>query len=80
LAQWTAEIVTETTKRRDDSRSRLAVSTETTRDNEPAGDTSPLQDVEAQMRRALGLDGAPRRQDAERAAGRMRSCTLMMTI
>jgi hypothetical protein len=44
------------------------VSTETTPDNEPAGDASPLQDVEAQMRRALGLYGASRRQEAERAA------------
>jgi hypothetical protein len=61
-------IVTEHTKPPDDARGRLILSNETTPDNEPSGDASPLQDVEAQMRRALGLYGVPRRQEAERAA------------
>jgi hypothetical protein len=39
-----------------------------TPDNQPAANASPQQDVEAQMRRALGLFGAPRRQDADQAA------------
>jgi hypothetical protein len=39
-----------------------------TPDNQPAAHASPLQDVEARMRRALGLFGAPRRQDTEQAA------------
>jgi hypothetical protein len=61
-------IVTENTKRPDDSRSRPSRSNETTPDHEPAGDASPLHDVEGQMRRALGLDGGPRRPEAARAA------------
>jgi hypothetical protein len=61
-----AGIVTEDTNRADDARSRLTLSNETP-DTESAGDASPLQDVEAQMRRALGLNGIPRRPDAERA-------------
>jgi hypothetical protein len=65
-----AGIVTENTKRPDDSRSRLTLANETTPDNEPAGEASPLQDAEAQMRRALGLYGAHRLQ-AERAAAPM---------
>jgi hypothetical protein len=44
----------------------MTLSNETTPDNEASA--SPLQDVEAQMRRTLGLYGAPRRPDAERAA------------
>jgi hypothetical protein len=39
-----------------------------TRDIAPTGDPSHMQDVEAQMRRALGLFGAPRRQEPERPA------------
>jgi hypothetical protein len=66
-----AGIVTENANRPDDSRSRLTLSNETTPDNEPAGEASPLQDAEAQMRRALGLYGMPRRPDAERAAAPM---------
>ena len=62
--------MTENAKRPDDSRSRLSLSNETTPDNEPAGEASPLQDAEAQMRRALGLYGAHRPQ-AERAAAPM---------
>jgi hypothetical protein len=57
--------VTEHAKQPDDPRG-LALSNEA--NDEPAGDTSPLQDVEAQMRRALGLFGLPRRQDAEQPA------------
>jgi hypothetical protein len=60
--------VTEETKRPDDARGRLTLSNEPLPGNEPASDASPLQDVEAQMRRALGLYGVPRRQEAERAA------------
>jgi hypothetical protein len=60
--------VTEHTKRPDDARSRLTLSNDTSPDNETSGDASPMQDVEAQMRRALGLYGVPRRQEAERAA------------
>jgi hypothetical protein len=71
LAQYrNAGIVTENTKRPDDSRSRLTLANETTPDNQPAGEASPLQDAEAQMRRALGLYGAHRPQ-AERAAAPM---------
>jgi hypothetical protein len=65
---WNTELVTEDTKRPDDARGRLTLSNETSPDNETSGDTSPMQDVEAQMRRALGLYGVPRRQEAERAA------------
>jgi hypothetical protein len=59
---WNAGIVTENIKRSDDSRSRLTLANETTPDSEPAGEASPLQDAEAQMRRALGLYGARRPQ------------------
>jgi hypothetical protein len=62
---WNAELVTEHAKQPDDPRG-LALSNEA--NDEPAGDTSPLQDVEAQMRRALGLFGLPRRQDAAQPA------------
>jgi hypothetical protein len=65
---WNAGIVTENAKRPGDSRSRLGLSNETTPDSEPAGEASPLHDVEAQMRHALGLYGVPRRPEAERAA------------
>jgi hypothetical protein len=68
---WNAELVTEDIKRPDDARGRLTLSNETSPDNETSGDTSPMQDVEAQMRRALGLYGVPRRQEAERAAAPM---------
>jgi hypothetical protein len=67
---WNAGIVSENAKRPDDSRSRLSLSNETTPDNEPSGEASPLEDAEAQMRRALGLYGA-RRPQAERAAAPM---------
>jgi hypothetical protein len=65
---WNAGTVTEHTKWPDDSRGRLTLSNETTPDNEPSGDASAMQDVEAQMRRALGLHGVPRRPEAGRAA------------
>jgi hypothetical protein len=68
---WNAGIVTENAKRPDDLRSRLSLSNETTPDNSPSGEASPLQDAEAQMRRALGLYAMPRRPDAERAAAPM---------
>ena len=52
----------------DDPGGPLTLSNESTPDNQAAADASPLQDVEVQMRRALGLFGAPRRQDADQAA------------
>ena len=60
--------MTDNAKRPDDSRSRLSLSNDTMPDSEPAGGASPLHDVEGQMRRALGLDGGPRRPEAARAA------------
>jgi hypothetical protein len=60
--------VSEIAKSPDDPGGPRTLLNESTPDNQPAADASPLQAVEAQMRRALGLFGAPRRQDADRAA------------
>jgi hypothetical protein len=59
------------TKRPDDLRSCLSLSNGTTPDRDPFGDALPVDDTEAQMRRALGLYGVPRRPEAERAAAPM---------
>jgi len=61
-------LVTENANQPDDSRSLLTLPNENGPENEPSGDASPMPDVEAQMRRALGLSGAPRpHQTFERA-------------
>jgi hypothetical protein len=60
--------VTENANRPDDAHGRLTLSDETALGNETSSDASPLQDVEAQMRRALGLYSLPRRPEIERPA------------